>query len=430
MADERIGLVLDLGPSIPSAKEFAAALQSISITASANAAPALKQLDAQTKAAEKASADFGRGIQSISFAVQDFTSVLGSQGLGRALGSIQNNIPQILTGLGAGAGLAGVVSLAAIAVGQLVDNWGSIEKLWKDSKAAEETKRLEELATAADKAREAIEKQLKTPSKEQLAPGERINAAIKEFGGPAVEKEIKDALFQRQGSFGPEADKRFAQNLIHNVQIGDRKSIDFLNEIGANNDSDVFRRIRGQRTAQEDRTFVFDAEQKHREEGVKREKEEKEKAAKEKEKADRDAGNLVDQLNAQGAQNQADFDKEYDKELAERHARNEAIAQQNAGRASGGKRGGGTPTIDQARAGLESKISGFEQDALAERARGVVNGPAEQAYRAATAQLQQLLGTIVQNQGEMANQMNQFAHNFENINQGARKVETRMNRLR
>ena len=66
--------------------------------------------------------DFGRTILNTSFAVQDFTSQLGTRGLAGALGAVQNNIPMILTGLGMGAGLSGVVSIASVGVGVLANS--------------------------------------------------------------------------------------------------------------------------------------------------------------------------------------------------------------------------------------------------------------------------------------------------------------------
>ena len=60
----------------------------------------------------------GGGLLGVSFAAQDFVSVLsGGGGLGRALNAVSNNIPQILLGLGMGAGLAGGISVVTALVG-------------------------------------------------------------------------------------------------------------------------------------------------------------------------------------------------------------------------------------------------------------------------------------------------------------------------
>ena len=63
----------------------------------------------------------GQGILGVSYAFQDFTSVISTGGgFGRALASIQNNIPPILAGLGVGAGLAGAISLVTVGAGLAV----------------------------------------------------------------------------------------------------------------------------------------------------------------------------------------------------------------------------------------------------------------------------------------------------------------------
>jgi hypothetical protein len=80
--------------------------------------------------------------------------------------------------------------------------------------------------------------------------------------------------------------------------------------------------------------------------------------------------------------------------------------------------------FDQRVRGLQSRISGFEQDALAEQGRGIENGPAAQALRATMNQLEQLMGKAVRNQQAMANQMSQFANNFARLSDQADTVPT------
>jgi hypothetical protein len=60
----------------------------------------------------------GRGILGASYAFQDFTSQI-QNGFLPALSSIQNNIPQILMGMGMGSGMVGIVSAAAVGFGLL-----------------------------------------------------------------------------------------------------------------------------------------------------------------------------------------------------------------------------------------------------------------------------------------------------------------------
>lgn len=100
---------------------------------------------------------FGQGMLQASYAVQDFTSQLGTQGLGGALAAIQNNIPGILMGLGVSGGLAGALSLVSVAAGALVPIF---EKLFGAETAENIKKRAEEIKKLADEAKE-----LTTPEK-------------------------------------------------------------------------------------------------------------------------------------------------------------------------------------------------------------------------------------------------------------------------
>jgi hypothetical protein len=63
----------------------------------------------------------GQGLLGASYAVQDFVSVLsGGGGLGRALGAVSNNVGPVLTALGAGSGLAGMVGLVFVGITALI----------------------------------------------------------------------------------------------------------------------------------------------------------------------------------------------------------------------------------------------------------------------------------------------------------------------
>jgi hypothetical protein len=95
----------------------------------------LESLQSIAGTAEQSTSGLGRGALQASFAFQDFTSVLaGGQGFGRALGAIQNNIPVVLSSLGVGAGLTGVVSVATVALGLLIDKFAAGSKEGKNFK--------------------------------------------------------------------------------------------------------------------------------------------------------------------------------------------------------------------------------------------------------------------------------------------------------
>lgn len=114
------------------------------------ATAAKRNLATATDAAAVAKRNFGSTVLFASYAVQDFTSQLSTRGLAGALSAIQNNIPQILVGLGVGGGFAGVASLAAVAAQSLAAGFGAMGE-----KAGEAAKQLETLKEKADKLREA-----------------------------------------------------------------------------------------------------------------------------------------------------------------------------------------------------------------------------------------------------------------------------------
>jgi hypothetical protein len=119
--------------------------------------PAQTVLATHVEDTTKAHGNMGRGVLQASYAVQDFTSVLsGGGGLSRAIGSVQNNIPVLLSGLGLGAGLAGTVSLVSVGLGAaipLVTKYGEALLGWKQP-ADEATSAIERLGRAEGEARQ------------------------------------------------------------------------------------------------------------------------------------------------------------------------------------------------------------------------------------------------------------------------------------
>lgn len=144
MSTETIGLKLDLSDSSAVAKQLTVDLEAMKVKVNEvgasyargemNVQEFIKQhgqlsgsinqtkglIDGLTGKPGGGGGNMGQGLLGASYAVQDFTSQLGTRGLVGALGAIQNNIPQILMSLGAGAGLTGVISVAAVALGALL----------------------------------------------------------------------------------------------------------------------------------------------------------------------------------------------------------------------------------------------------------------------------------------------------------------------
>lgn len=139
-----------------STQKTTVALQSESVQATSNTA-ALTRTATATDQVASSKRQLGSTILATSYAVQDFTSQLGTRGLAGALSAIQNNIPMILAGLGVGAGVAGVVSVAAVGVGLLTERLSGLS-----DEAKKAAKDLEDFKEKADKLREnkgASEKQ-------------------------------------------------------------------------------------------------------------------------------------------------------------------------------------------------------------------------------------------------------------------------------
>jgi hypothetical protein len=200
----------------------------------------------------------GMGILGASYAFQDFTAVLsGGQGFGRALGAIQNNIPILLAGLGAGAGLAGVVSVVTVGVGLLIDNWDKIQRLWGSGKTEEETKRIKDLAKATEDAAEANNKLLKTLPQWQREGEKNVKRAVDAFGGDAVLKEMIEALKHSQGDFGPEANRDMAKVFLANLQQGDPKAVRALKDLPFR--GEVGQVLQGGNTPKEDAAIIEEA---------------------------------------------------------------------------------------------------------------------------------------------------------------------------
>lgn len=193
--------------------------------------------------------DFGRGMLQASFAVQDFTSVMGTQGLGRALASVQNNIPLLVTAMGAGAGLAGAISIVSVGVGLLVDNWGKLTGAWDDEETKKETERQKDLAKATEATADAAERLARAKGRTEREGQAGFDRAVKEFGGQAVLNELQKALVAKSGSFGAEADKQMAKNFFANLMQGNRSAHALLGDLDLR--GDVGAVLRGEATPHE-----------------------------------------------------------------------------------------------------------------------------------------------------------------------------------
>lgn len=263
---------------------------------------------------------FGSGMLQASYAIQDFTSVLGDGGLGRAIGSIQNNIPGLLTSLGVGVGLAGAVSVVSVGIGLLISNWDKITDLWSGEDTRKEAERQKELAKAIEETTKAAEKLAATLPRDEREGQSGFKRAVDEFGGGAVLKELKDALIARSGSFGAEADAQMAKNLFANLMKGDRGAFNLLGDLDLRGEvGDV---LRGGKTPTEQHAINRRAGE--------REAKERDRARAEARKAEE---KRVDDLNREGQQNEDAWRRQRDadekKEKAEQDRAHEKTRKEN-----------------------------------------------------------------------------------------------------
>jgi hypothetical protein len=143
-----------------------------------------------------ANGEMGRTVLQASYAFQDFTSVLtGGGGFARALGSVQNNIPIILAGLGVGSGLAGVISVLSVGIAAAVPLLFDFAK--GEDAAAKATK---EHADEADRLNKIL-----SSSQEQTSAD--VMSYLKEHAPGTVRQGIQAELTRRARQQGLEGEQ-------------------------------------------------------------------------------------------------------------------------------------------------------------------------------------------------------------------------------
>ena len=134
VSDQQIRLILEMGNSGKNVEQVRQELDKLTVSAK-QAAPALQEVAAGATQAAGVKAPGGGGMLGVSYAFQDFTSVLtGGGGFARALGAITNNFDQLAKAAGAtattAAGLSiaftGFVAVLPILIPMFKDLWQSI----------------------------------------------------------------------------------------------------------------------------------------------------------------------------------------------------------------------------------------------------------------------------------------------------------------
>jgi hypothetical protein len=133
----------------------------------------------------KSSSTAARGMLQLGYMVDDIQY---------GFRSIVNNIPQVVMGLGGGAGLAGGVAIAAVAVNQLIEHWGQLTSAFQAQWLNVPMERLEKLRLGADKAREAFEDLIKTPKAIDAAEVQGLRQAIVEEGPERIMKNVREMV--------------------------------------------------------------------------------------------------------------------------------------------------------------------------------------------------------------------------------------------
>lgn len=170
--------------------------------------PVHKALETRVQSTATAHGNMGRGVLQASYAVQDFTSVLsGGGGFSRALGSVQNNIPVLLSGLGMSAGLAGAISLVSVGFGAAIPLLSSFIDM--EDKAAEATKKhaeeAQKLKDALTSEQEETKKKVDSYTKDNnKTTAQAIETALKleARGRPITEADMGAALAEMPATFG------------------------------------------------------------------------------------------------------------------------------------------------------------------------------------------------------------------------------------
>jgi hypothetical protein len=144
-------------------------------------------------------APFKKGMQGVQSQTKHAT--LGLLQLGYAIDDIQygfrsivNNIPQLVMGFGGGAGLAGGVAIASVALNQLLMHAGQIQDFfmagWLNVPAAQ----LEKLRMQAENAADAFDKLMKTPKDVEALEVKGFRDAITEAGSNKILKNIRERV--------------------------------------------------------------------------------------------------------------------------------------------------------------------------------------------------------------------------------------------
>ena len=113
--------------------------------------------------------------------------------------SVVNNIPQMVMALGGSVGVAGALSVVAVGINQVINNWDKLESLWSRGGAETQAQRMKRLAEATQRTAQETT---------ALARYQREGGVAQELGGTSDREQtaVADAINKIRNSQGGQAD--------------------------------------------------------------------------------------------------------------------------------------------------------------------------------------------------------------------------------
>lgn len=237
---------------------------------------------------------------------------------------ILNNIPGLAMSLGRGAGLAGVVSILALAAYGVYENWDKIQGLWDGGATEREAERMRKLAEKTERAQKAAKDQLESmrqqPSQVAQDRAGVFGSLVDEFGGKTVEEALRQGRAISTGAakggltpFEAARLKQDVENLMVKAKRGDADAVPALMKAMQSAPENLI---------PEDRRNAFLVGLQNADMGMARVGAgggQDRDVPSEEERAKKANDALVDMLNERGAQNERDSDaKERARERADR----------------------------------------------------------------------------------------------------------------
>ncbi len=127
----------------------------------------------------------GRGLSQLAYAVDDMQY---------GFNAVVNNIPQIVMGLGGGAGLAGALGIAAVAANQFIKHWDEITSALQENWSGGSAEQMKELTKRTEEAAKAFVKLLEAKTHFEEKSEAATNKTITDAGADKLFKGLVETL--------------------------------------------------------------------------------------------------------------------------------------------------------------------------------------------------------------------------------------------